>query len=114
MTNHAPTDLFDLMSRWDTEAKTIPSFLQRKADSLSESQRRNLLIRRNLLNRLLEELRDAMTEMTAHYRGIIDGVVVIEAETEEECWARVHDAGTVEFKLCTGWALTDSAIEHEK
>jgi hypothetical protein len=114
MNTHAPTDLFDLMSRWDVEAKTIPSFLRRKARTLSESQRRNLLIRRSVLNRVLEEMRNAMAGMTAHYRGVVDGVVVIEADTEEECWAIVHNEGTVEFQLCTAWVLTDSAIAHQK
>jgi hypothetical protein len=55
-----------------------------------------------------------MAGMTAHYRGVVDGVVVIEADTEEECWAIVHSEGTVEFKLCTDWVLTDSAIAHQK
>jgi hypothetical protein len=52
--------------------------------------------------------------MRVNYRGLVDGVVVITAATEEECWAKVGDAGTVEFELCTHWAPTDSAIEHGK
>lgn len=114
MNENAPIDLFDLMSRWDVEAKAIPSYVRRHVASLSATDRRDLYVRRSVLNRILEELRDTMAGMTATYRGIIDGVVVIEADNEDECWARVHDEGTVEFKLCTTWVLTDAAIEHQK
>ena len=102
------------MSRWDIEAKEIPAFLLRQGSALSETTRKELLCQRRFLQRVLEELRDAMTEMTVEYRGIVDGVVVVEASTEDECWKVVGDRGTVEFRLSTHWALTDSAIEHEK
>lgn len=114
MNTHAPADLFDLMSRWDVEAKAIPAYLLRKGSALPESERRNLLVRRTVLIRLIEELRDVMAGMSAHYRGIVDGVVVIEADTEEACWAVVHDEGTVEFNLCAGWFPTDASLAHEK
>lgn len=102
------------MSRWDIEAKEIPAFMLRQGPALSAEQRRELLVQRRLLNRLIEELRDAMREMTVTYRGVVNGTVIIEASTEEECWKAVGDQGTVEFILCTHWALTDSAIAHEK
>ena len=81
---------------------------------MSATERRNLLVRRTVLNQVIEELRDVMAGMSAHYRGIVDGVVIIESDNEEDCWAAVHSAGTVEFKLCTDWALTDAAIAHQK
>lgn len=109
--NNAHTDLFDLMSRWDVEANVIPSYLMRRRN-LSQAERHDLLVRRATLVRVVEELRDAMAAMPACYRGLVDGKVVIEANTEEECWAVVHDAGTVEFQLCTVWAPTDNALEH--
>lgn len=102
------------MSRWDIEAKEIPAYMLRQGPALSSGQRHDLLVQRRLLNRLIEELRDAMHEMSVTYRGVVDGKVIIEASTEEECWVVVGDRGTVEFKLCTAWELTDSAIEHEK
>lgn len=102
------------MSRWDIEAKEIPAFVLRQGPALKEETRRDLLVQRRLLNRLIQELRDAMREMTVTYRGVVNGKVIIEASTEEECWAAVGDEGTVEFSLSTHWALTDSAIEHEK
>lgn len=114
MNTRAHTDLFDLIARWDVEVKTIPEYLLRQGSAIAESERRNLLVRRAVLKRVIEELRDVMVGMTVRYRGIVDGVVIIEADTEEECWAAVHDAGTVEFKLGTDWMLTDSAIAHQK
>lgn len=102
------------MSRWDIEAKEIPAYMLRQGSALNAEQRRDLLVQRRLLNRLIGELRDAMHEMTVTYRGVVKGRVIIEASTEEECWAAVGDEGTVEFQLHTNWALTDSAIEHEK
>lgn len=80
---------------------------------MTATQRKDLLIRRTLLKRLVVELRDAMGEMVVHYRGLVNGVEVITANTEEECWAAVGDEGTVQFSLSTNWAATDSAIEHE-
>lgn len=112
MIAQTPEDLFELMSRWDVEAKEIPSYLART--ELAPSKRRALLVRRVTLIRAIKELRDAMATMRVHYRGLVNGVVIITANTEEECWAKVGDEGTVEFELCTHWALTDSAIEHEK
>jgi hypothetical protein len=111
---HTPKDLFNLMSRWDIEAKEIPAYMLRQGPALTQERRRELLVQRRLLNRLNEELRDAMHEMTVTYRGVVNGKVIIEASTEEECWKAVGDKGTVEFTLSTHWALTDSAIEHEK
>jgi hypothetical protein len=111
--NDTPEDLFDLMSRWDIEAKEIPAFILRQGPVLSQTQRKDLLMRRAMLKRLITELRDAMREMDVHYRGLVNGVVVITADTEEECWAAVGDDGTVQFNLSTGWAPTDSAIEHD-
>lgn len=102
------------MSRWDIEAKEIPAYMLRQGSNLDEDTRRALLVQRRLLNRLIEELRDAMHEMTVTYRGVVNGVVIVETSTEEEAWAAVGDEGTVEFSLSTAWALTDSAIEHEK
>lgn len=100
------------MSRWDFETKEIPSYLLRQGPALSATQRRDLLVRRATLKRVIEELRDAMGKMSVRYRGIVNGVVIIESDTEEECWAAVGDRGTVEFTLTTHWALTDSAIAH--
>jgi hypothetical protein len=111
---HTPKDLFNLMSRWDIEAKEIPAYMMRQGPALNAERRRELLVQRRLLNRLIEELRDAMHEMTVTYRGVVNGEVIIETSTEEEAWKAVGDKGTVEFKLCTAYALTDSAIEHEK
>jgi len=102
------------MSRWDIEAKEIPAFLLRQGSALNATQRKELLLRRTFLNRVLQELRDAMLEMPVEYRGIVDGVVVIEASTEDECWKAIGNRGVVEFRLSTNWALTDNAIAHEK
>jgi hypothetical protein len=114
MNTHPPEDLFDLMSRWDIEAKEIPAYLLRQGAALSASDRNNLLVRRAVLIRLVKELRDTMAGMAVRYRGVVNGQVWIEADTEEECWAKVKDQGTVEFRLCSHWVLTDSAIEHQK
>ena len=111
--NDTPEDLFDLMSRWDIEAKEIPAFILRQGAALSQHQRKDLLMRRAMLKRLVTELRDSMGAMDVHYRGLVNGVVVVTAKTEEECWAAVGDEGTVQFSLSTAWAPTDSAIEHE-
>lgn len=114
MNEQAPEDLFDLMQRWDIEAKEIPSFILRQGTALSGQQRSDLLMRRAMLKRVLMELRDAMATMTATYRGVVNGVVIIETDNEQDCWRAVGDSGTVEFSLGTHWALTDSAIEHQK
>ena len=112
--NEMIPDLFDLIARWDVEATTaIPMYLKRNAGKLSDSERRALLERRMTLKRAILELRDMMAAMIVSYRGIINGVVVIEAGTEEECWAKVGDEGTVEFKLSTTWVPTDNAIAHQ-
>lgn len=114
MNTQTPIDLFDLMSRWDIEAKEIPAFILRQGANLSDTDRKNLMARRVVLRRVVEELRDAMHYMTAEYRGLVDGVVTVYAETEDDCWRVVGDAGTVEFKLCTSWEPTDNAIAHSK
>src|SRR6476620_4510639 len=111
--NDTLPDLFELMSRWDVEVSAIPMYLRRQGAKLSQSDRQGLLERRRVLRQAILELRDAMSAMIVHYRGLIDGAVVIEAPTEEECWARVGDRGVVEFQLATHWALTDSAIAHQ-
>lgn len=112
--NEMLPDLFELLSRWDVEATTaIPLYLKRQAGKISEAERRGLLERRMTLKRVVLELRDMMAAMIVTYRGVVDGVVVIEAGTEDECWAAVGDRGTVEFKLSTHWAPTDSAIAHQ-
>lgn len=113
MNEKAPEDLFDLMQRWDIEQKEIPSFILRQGPALSAKQRSDLLMRRAMLKRVLTELRDAMVQMTATYRGVVDGVVMIESDSEDECWKAVGDRGTVHFTLSTHWAPTDSAIEHD-
>ena len=102
------------MSRWDIEAKEIPAFMLRQGPALSAQQRHDLLVQKRLLNRLIEELRDAMHEMSVTYRGVVNGKVIIEASTEEEGWAAVGDEGTVEITLSTACELTASAIEHEE
>lgn len=107
-------DLFELLMRWDVEAKEIPAYLARMGTVLSVSTRRSLLVRRAVLLRVMRELRDTMAGMSVRYRGVIDGVVIIESESEDACWARVKNAGTVEFKLCTAWGPTDAAIAHQK
>lgn len=112
MNTQAPGDLFDLIARWDVEAKTIPSYLVRQGSALTESERKQLMYRRTILKRLIVELRDAMHGMTVHYRGLVNGEVVIESDNEEACWAGVGNRGTVEFLLCTDWVPTDSAIAH--
>lgn len=114
MNEQAPEDLFDLMQRWDIEAKEIPSFILRQGEAMPAAKRSDLLMRRAMLKRCLMELRDAMVEMTVTYRGVVNGVVIIETDNEEDCWKAVGDSGTVEFSLSTHWALTDSAIEHQK
>lgn len=111
---HTPEDLFDLMSRWDVEAKEIPHFLMRMGSRLTPRERDALLVRRALLKRLTEELRDAMAAMAVRYRGIVDGQVLVEADTEDECWAVVHDHGVVEFSLSTHWVPTDRSMAHKK
>lgn len=113
MNTSAQGDLFDLIARWDVEAKTIPSYLLRQGSAVTESERKNLLVRRTVIKRLMLELREAMAGMAVHYRGLVNGKVVIEAETEEACWAGVGDDGTVEFQLCTVWLPTDNAIAHQ-
>lgn len=113
MNTQAPGDLFDLIARWDVEVKTIPSYLMRQGSGLTESERRDLLARRTTLQRVILELREVMQGMTVRYRGLVGEQVVIESETEESCWARVGDAGTVEFELCTVWIPTDRAIAHK-
>jgi hypothetical protein len=112
MTNNAQDDLFDLMSRWDVEVKTIPAYLLRQGTALTSAERRDLLIRRAVLKKAMVELRDAMANMAARYRGKIDGDVVVEATTEDEVWAVVHDQGVVEFCLMTEWAETDRSVDH--
>lgn len=112
--NDAIPDLFELMSRWDVEAKAIPLYLMKQGAALPQSDRVGLLERRRTLKRATHQLRDILAGMIASYRGVIDGVVVIEADNEDDCWKGVGDRGTVEFKLCTGWALTDSAIAHKR
>lgn len=114
MNAQTPEDLFDLMSRWDDEARSIPSYLLAQGNRLPATMRRDLLARHAILKRLVVELRDALAGMAVRYRGIVDGVVVIESDSEDECWARVGSRGTVEFTLFTKWLLTDSAIEHQK
>lgn len=108
------TDLFDLLSRWDVEVNEIPAYLNRMGARLSSTDRHNLLVRRGVLKRVMGELRDAMAEMEVTYRGVVQGVVIVYADTEDKCWAVVHDEGTVEFKLGTHWAPTDNAIAHQK
>ena len=76
MTNNAQDDLFDLMSRWDVEVKTIPAYLLRQGTALNRSERHDLMIRRAVLKKAMIELRDAMANMAARYRGIIDGDVI--------------------------------------
>jgi hypothetical protein len=112
MTNNAQDDLFDLMSRWDVEVKTIPAYLLRQGTALTNAERRDLLIRRAVLKKAMVELRDAMANMAARYRGKIDGDVVVEAATEDEVWAVVRDRGVVEFCLMTEWAETDRSVDH--
>ena len=112
MTNNAQDDLFDLMSRWDVEVKTIPAYLLRQGTALNRSERHDLMIRRAVLKKAMIELRDAMANMAARYRGIIDGDVVVEAATEDEVWAVVRDQGVIEFCLMTEWAETDRSIDH--
>ena len=114
MNNAHTPDLFDLMSRWDVEAKEIPHFLLRMGSRLSSRERDALLVRRATLKRLTEELRDAMAAMAVRYRGIVNGRVLVEANTEDECWAVVHDQGVVEFQMSTTWIPTDRSIAHEK
>jgi hypothetical protein len=114
MNEQTPEDLFDLMQRWDIEAKEIPSFILRQGSSLDDKKRSDLLMRRAMLKRVLMELRDAMATMNVTYRGVVNNVVIIETDNEEDCWKAVGDSGTVEFSLGTHWALTDSAIEHQK
>ncbi len=110
--NNAHDDLFDLMTRWDVEAKAIPAYLLRRGTELSRSERTELLVRMHVLKKLTEELRDAMAKMAARYRGVIDGDVVVEATTEDKVWAIVHDQGVVEFSLMTDWLPTDRSIQH--
>ena len=105
-------DLFELMSRWDVEVSAIPLYLTRQGAKLSQADRLGLLERRRVLRNAILELRDAMAAMIVRYRGLVDGVVIIESPSEEECWTRVGDAGTVEFQLSTHWAPTDNAIAH--
>jgi len=111
--NDTIPDLFELMSRWDVEAKAIPLYLTRQGAKLSQSDRVGLLERRRTIQRMMVELRDMMATMAVSYQGIVDDAVVVEADNEDECWKRVGDKGTVQFKLCTAWAPTDSAIAHE-
>lgn len=111
---HTPEDLFDLMSRWDEEAKAIPAYLVAQGTRMSAADRKNLLVRRSILKRLVVDLRDVLAGMAVRYRGVVDGEVVIESEHEEDCWVRVGDEGTVEFTLLTKWLPTDSAIAHNK
>ena len=112
MTNNAQDDLFDLMSRWDVEAKTIPAYLLRQGNAISSTERRDLMMRRAVLKKAVVELRDAMANMAVRYRGIVNGDVVVEAATEDEVWAVVHNAGVVQFSLMTDWAETDRSIDH--
>jgi hypothetical protein len=114
MNAQTPEDLFDLMSRWDDEARNIPAYLLSRGASLPALDRKNLLVRHAILKKLVVELRDALAGMAVRYRGVIDGVVYIESDNEDDCWARVGDRGTVEFTLLTKWLPTDSAIAHEK
>lgn len=113
MTNNAHDDLFDLMSRWDVEVKTIPAYLLRQGTALTATERRDLLMRRAVLRKAIVELRDAMASMTSRYRGLIDGHVVVEAATEDEVWSVVHDQGVVEFCLMTDWLQTDRSVDHQ-
>lgn len=112
MTNNAHDDLFDLLSRWDVEVKTIPAYLLRQGTALTTTERRDLLMRRAVLKKAIVELRDAMANMAVRYRGLIDGDVVVEATTEDEVWAVVHDEGVVQFCLQTDWAETDRSVDH--
>jgi hypothetical protein len=114
MNAQTPEDLFDLMSRWDEEARNIPTYLLSQGHKLNAADRRNLLVRHALLKKLVVELRDALAGMAVRYRGTIDGVVYIESDNEDDCWARVGDRGTVEFTLLTKWLPTDSAMAHGK
>lgn len=113
MNENTPKGLFDLLSRWNLEVQEIPEYVRRKGDNITDRERRGLLIRRDVLRRVATELRDAMADMPVRYRGRIEGVVIIEGDTEEECWAAVKGAGVVEFKLSTDWLLTDASIQHE-
>ena len=100
------------MSRWDVEAKTIPAYLLRQGNALNKNERHDLMLRRAILKRAVLELRDAMANMAARYRGVIDGDVVVEAATEDEVWAVVRGQGVVEFCLMTEWAETDRSVDH--
>ena len=111
--NTQATSLFDLIERWSVEVSVIPSYVNSKRGAkLTTQERMALLVRRSTIKRLILELRRTMANMTVTYRGIRDGVVVVEASTEEECWAVMNGSGVVEFSLSTEWLQTEASILH--